>query len=323
MCLYPRLIRNPKYKANKKNKGYAPIPPDKRVAYVPIACGKCIECRRAKTREWQVRLNEELKQNKNALFVTLTFSEDSLHELAKETKGENNAMATLAVKRFRERWRKKFKKSIKHWLVTELGQTKTERIHLHGFLFTNKRENIAEIWKYGYIYIGDYVNEKTINYCVKYVNKIDTKHKNYQPIILTSPGIGRNYENTLSFKESKFKGEETKDYYKLPNGAKISLPIYYRNKLYNEEEREKLWLIKLDKQVRYVNKQKIDTSTDEGIGLYLRILKKQQELNKKLGYFDDSKEWKESEYNLKLKDIQNMTNRQMNTTNRQKKNLET
>ena len=46
MCLYPRLIKNPKYKANKKNGRIIPVISDKRVLAVPIGCGKCIECKK-------------------------------------------------------------------------------------------------------------------------------------------------------------------------------------------------------------------------------------------------------------------------------------
>ena len=60
MCLYPKLIANPKYKANKKNGGNVPPIFDKRVLTIPIGCGKCIECKKKKAREWQVRLSEEI-----------------------------------------------------------------------------------------------------------------------------------------------------------------------------------------------------------------------------------------------------------------------
>ena len=108
MCLYPKLI------PNKKNGGNVPESTDERVLYVPVGCGNCIECKRQKKREWQVRLQEELKQNKG-LFVTLTFSEEKLDELCQEIKvQESNAVATLAVRRFLERCRKETGKSIKH-----------------------------------------------------------------------------------------------------------------------------------------------------------------------------------------------------------------
>ena len=56
MCLYPKLIKNRKYIANKKNGGNIPPVSDLRVLMVPVGCGKCIECKKQKSREWSVRL---------------------------------------------------------------------------------------------------------------------------------------------------------------------------------------------------------------------------------------------------------------------------
>ena len=116
-------------------------------------------------------MQEEIRHKKNGKFVTLTFSEESLVELGEDKSintlnGYNldNEIATLAVRRFLERWRKKYKKSVKHWFVTELGHNGTERIHLHGIIFTKEnKETIESIWKYGNIWVGTFVNTKTIN----------------------------------------------------------------------------------------------------------------------------------------------------------------
>ena len=48
MCLYPKLIKNKKYVANKKNGGIIPEVEDDRVLYVPVGCGNCIECKKKK-----------------------------------------------------------------------------------------------------------------------------------------------------------------------------------------------------------------------------------------------------------------------------------
>lgn len=61
MCLYPKYIINPKYKPNKKNSGFVPIPIDYRLLYVPIACGECEECKKKKQTEWLTRLSEEVR----------------------------------------------------------------------------------------------------------------------------------------------------------------------------------------------------------------------------------------------------------------------
>ena len=124
---------------------------------------------------------------------------------------KNNEICILAMRRFLERWRKTETKSVKHWFVTELGQNKTERVHMHGILFTNKDgEFISKKWKYGIITIGKrkykngkkldegnlgFVSEQTINYTIKYVSKSDEKHKTYEPRILCSKGIGKGYLN--------------------------------------------------------------------------------------------------------------------------------
>ena len=62
---------------------------DERVKAVPFGCGKCIECRQKKAREWQVRLHEELKDDARALFMTMTFSDEALDKLEKECKTED------------------------------------------------------------------------------------------------------------------------------------------------------------------------------------------------------------------------------------------
>ena len=165
MGLYPKMIKNPKYLPNKKNNNNPPEITDERVKWVPVGCGNCMECRKKKKREWQIRMNEEIKHDRTGKFITLTFSNEELDKLIQETGiQESNAVATIAIRRFLERWRKKYKKSVKHFLITELGHNGTERIHLHGILFTNeKTEIIQDIWKYGIIWIGQYTNEKTIN----------------------------------------------------------------------------------------------------------------------------------------------------------------
>ena len=153
-----------------------------------------------------------------------------------------NEIATLACRRFLERWRKKHKTSVKHWLVTELGHEGTERIHMHGIIFTNKIDDVKNIWKYGIVHIGQWVNEQTVNYCVKYVSKIDKDHKGYVPKILCSKGLGSNYLKRYDSNINEFKGNKTNEYYVLKNGRKVNLPKYYRNKIYSDEQKEELWI---------------------------------------------------------------------------------
>lgn len=310
MCLYPKLIENPKYKANKKNKGNIPNCKDERVKLVPIGCGNCMECLKKKAREWKVRLNEEIKNSKNGIFITFTFSDESIKELGKDCKLDgyerDNFIAKKGVRRFLERWRKKYKKSVKHWLITELGHNGTENVHLHGIIWTNESENtIAELWKYGYIWTnlrkGGFVNEKTINYITKYCTKRDEKHPNYKAKILTSQGIGKKYIGSYNSKKNKFDDKNTIEYYQTNKGNKLALPIYYRNKIYTDEEREKLWLNKLDEKVRYVDGTKIDIS--EGDEKYYKKLEIARQKNNELGYGNDEKNWDLIRYERELRNL--------------------
>lgn len=147
MCLYPSIIENPKYaKSNENSKGVK----DRRLRWIQIPCGHCEECRRAKANEWRVRLMEEIKSNsKNIIFATLTFSEESLKKLEYDEKEPNKA-PQKAISLFRKRWWKKYKKPLKHWLITELGHDNTKRIHLHGLIWTElTEEQFEKEWGYG------------------------------------------------------------------------------------------------------------------------------------------------------------------------------
>jgi len=316
MCLYPKLIKNRKYISNKKNGGNIPPVTDERVLMVPVGCQKCMECKKQKSRNWQVRLQEEIRHNKNGKFVTLTFSNESIKELTENIQGISgynldNEIATIATRRFLERWRKKYKKSVRHWLVTELGGNGTENIHMHGIIWTNETaETINKIWKYGYTWVGDkkndgYVNEKTVNYIVKYISKTDEKHKEYNSKVLTSAGIGKNYTTRIDAIKNKYNEKETKETYTTKQGIKLPLPIYYRNQIYTEEEKEKLWLKKLDEEIRYVGGEKIDIS--KGEEEYYKTLEYYRKKNKRLGYGDDQKNWEQKRYENERRNIKTLT----------------
>lgn len=315
MCLYPRLIRNKKYTINEKNGGEIPPIKDERVKKVAIGCGKCIECRKQKANGWKVRLMEDLRVNKNAKFITLTYSDESLEKLAKGIKLEgyelDNEIARLSIRRFTENWRSKYGKTIRHWMVTEIGGKNTERLHIHGLVWTNKTiEEIDEKWIYGKVILGNgagkhYVNEETIGYIVKYISKVDEKHKEYESKMFVSKGIGSEYINRRDSERNKYKGEKTIETYKSRTGLELGLPVYYRNKIYNDEEREKLWINRLDKGERWIMGVKVDIK--EGEEEYYKLLKDKRKINKRLGYGDDSENWELKEYekqrrNLKRKE---------------------
>lgn len=335
MCLYPRLIKNRKYTANKKNGGNIPPINDIRTLLVPIGCGNCMECRKQKSREWQTRLLEDIKTNNNAKFITLTFSDESYAQIASNFTTLSgyeldNAIATQAVRWWLERWRKKYKKTIRHWLVTELGHNGTKNIHLHGLIWTDYTlEEIEAIWQYGWMWKYkiekgkkvNYVNDRTIGYITKYVTKQDIEHKTYKPVILTSPGIGHNYtQNTKGdWQKNKYNGTETRTYYRTQTGHKISLPIYWRNKIYTDEQKEELWIQQLNKQERYINGKKIDVSNK--YNEYHDSLQWARKLNNELGYGSNHIDWDKIQYEENLRIIQQQTRIQKGTIKSQNKQI--
>ena len=102
-------------------------------------------------------------------------------------------------------------------------------------------------------------------YITKYMLKINEKRPEFKGKVLSSAGIGKGYLNRNDAKRNAFKEEETDETYKLRNGIKINLPNYYKNHIYTEEEKEKLWIIKQEKGYRYIQGEKVDMNSEEEI----------------------------------------------------------
>lgn len=299
MCLYPKLIKNKKYTKTKKNGGIIPTISDNRVLWVTAACGKCFECRKQKSRAWQARMSEELKENPNAIFVTLTISNEAFEYIMdKYNIDTNEDCCKKMVRLFLERVRKETKKSIKHWFITEMGHENTERYHLHGIIWgIGIEETVRRNWKYGFVFIGQYVNEKTINYVVKYMLKKDKDHKEYNPTVLCSAGIGAGYINSKNAKTNRFRGKDTNETYRLRNGTRLNLPIYYRNKIYTEEEREQLFIQKINKGDVWICGEKVKIDDQKS---YKEILEYHQKEKQRL-HGDNPQEWEVAKYLNRLK----------------------
>lgn len=291
MCLYKKILLNPKYLPNKKNGYNPPVCKDERLRYIQAECGKCYECRKKRAREWSIRIAENLKYE-FGYFVTLTISPESMEELMNEEniavlKGNENAIAKLALRRCLERIRKQTGKSVKHWCVSELGE-EHDRIHLHGIFFSQKAaELIRGHWKYGIVYVGTYCSSRTANYITKYMLKEDVKHKWFTGRVFTSAGIGRGYVFDKKRHAHKFRGKETKPYYVTEQGQQIAMPAYYKRKVYTDEQREVLWLMAQEDEYTYVHGERVRKNDEETIKNLEEYYKKRTQQD----MFDNPKEW--------------------------------
>ena len=90
---------------------------------------------------------------------------------------------------------------------------------------------------------------------------VTVKHKDFIGKVLCSKGIGAGYIKRDDAKKHTYNNiswlGKTIETYRLRNGSKINLPIYYRNQLFTEKEREALFLDKIEKGIIYVMGQKV------------------------------------------------------------------
>lgn len=287
-CLYPSTIVNPHYKVNVFELLDGVFPED---YYITIPCGKCPICRKTKANGWKFRLLQEVKYtNKDAYFLTLTFS-DRYYKQFKD-KPEN------AIRRFLERYRRRFKVSLRHWFVTELG-CENGRLHFHGIVFfdrshyymnpsdflgrvVNKQSGPGKygsfqrsskgtikkfnrfwrsIWKYGNTWV-DIVRPETVGYVVKYIMKPSDYDPSFTPKVFVSPGLGKEYINN----SPKLVTPCTVIQY---DGSTFKLPAYLSRKLINQDVRKaylrKNWLDPPSHIVYFLGKEYNHRPTAESV----------------------------------------------------------
>ena len=123
------------------------------------------------------------------------------------------------------------------------------------------------------------------------MTKEDEKHPNFIGKILCSKGIGAKYTERAEAKKHTYKKGKTIETYRLRNGAKINLPTYYRNQLFSEEEREMLFLDKIEKGIIYVMGQKVHRNDENTASLVVDkffdsyLLKEKRKPNKNFSLF--------------------------------------
>lgn len=196
---------------------------------IEVPCGRCRVCRLNKAREWSVRIMDEVKHSDCSCFVTLTY--DDLHL------PPHGSLVVEDCQKFFKRLRKAGYK-FRYYLGGEYGE-RGRRPHYHAILFGLSQKNsvaIERAWGLGYIrcfpvswdaacYVAQYTEKKLYgDAAVDYVGRGVIPE-----FSLMSQGIGKAAleKNAEFLKSSGFA---------IVEGKKVSLPRYYREKLFLTDE---------------------------------------------------------------------------------------
>lgn len=228
---------------------------------LPVPCGKCPLCVRKKINHWTFRIKKEAELHSSAFFVTLTYDEEHLPKTTSGYPTLNKRDVQLFIKRLRRHEERKGNHNkIRYYLVGEYG-SRTFRPHYHAVIFgISSFESIKATWQNGFDYSPE-VNTskygtKAYGYILKYTAKERKTFKNderQREFSLCSQGLGKNYLTDAMIKYHN----QSLDYsfITLENGVKITMPDYYKRKIYDEPTRARL-TVHLHKRNEEVTKRK-------------------------------------------------------------------
>lgn len=200
--------------------------------YLTVPCGKCHECRANRSAAWAFRLEQEDKIHPVSRFVTLTYDdanlmvdEDFVPHLHKPD-----------LQKFFKRLRFNTKKTIKYYACGEYGTT-TLRPHYHAIIFGVTDDDVLASWKNGHIHF-DPVEPATIRYVTNYLCKSSTLDLTGRvpEFSVMSKGLGKTY---LTPQMIKWHEENLANYVVNKGGNKLALPRYYKDRIFDENQRRK------------------------------------------------------------------------------------
>jgi len=218
-----------------------------------VPCGKCYNCKRRRASSWSVRLMKEYERSESGYFITLTYNTDYVPITEKGFMNLEKKHLQTFFKRLRQ-WHGKNHTSIKYYAVGEYGG-KTFRPHYHIIIFNANIEFIERSWSecvnkklalhrpLGQIHYGS-LTEASVGYTLKYISKakripLHANDDRLPEFSLMSKGLGSNYltEKTVVWHKNK---PEERIYIPLKDGKKAPMPRYFKQKIYDESEKEKI-----------------------------------------------------------------------------------
>jgi len=224
-CDTPYNVRNPRFTGVGSSERFIPVP-----------CGKCPACLARRTSAWSFRLMQEDKVSSSAKFVTLTYDTDHVPITPKGYMTLDKSHVQDFMKRLRHY--SPPLPAIKYYAAGEYG-SQGMRPHYHLIMFNIDEEAVRKAWTFGQIDFGT-VTGASVAYTAKYINKgkmipVHSNDDRIPEFSLMSKGIGKSYMTPAVV--AYHKADVSRNYVILDGGVKVSLPRYFREKIYDEDSR--------------------------------------------------------------------------------------
>lgn len=211
--------------------------------YVP--CGKCPNCIANRANEWGVRLSHQAKASSSVYFITLTYALPPLSKHLLPTLKKSDFQNFM--KRLRKLEQQDGNKDkLVYYAAAEYGEL-NERPHYHMILFNLKNErNVIKAWSkegkpFGMVDVQPPRSVASYKYTAGYIGKKigipkfkgDDRQKEFS---LMSKRIGQDY---LKIYGHLYRNKMTAWTYL--QGKKVPLPRYYKNKIFNHQQKQQLY----------------------------------------------------------------------------------
>lgn len=247
-----------------------------------VPCGRCNACLVRSRMEWSLRLQEEARVSKDSYFITLTYDNDHL-PILECVEPDTGACFYCGVvdkkdvqnfnKRFRKYLETHFNTKTRFYLISEYGP-QTLRPHYHGIYFMDSILSpddvlaaVASCWPSPNVTV-DCVTDERIRYVTEYaLTRKDIPSylvPNFR-LMSNRPGLGAAYVGRMS--KWHLADVANRFYSPSQDGHKVSMPRYYRNKIYDketlEERSEDLSAARLQEEILRKSSPDFDPVKDE------------------------------------------------------------
>lgn len=188
-----------------------------------VPCGKCVQCRIARSREWAIRMVHESMMHKDSVFLTLTYNDSELPF--------NGELKKSEIQNYMKRLRKRLSgRKIKYYAVGEYGDL-YGRPHYHVMLYGISKysdyDAMKQCWNKGMIHVGT-ITYDSARYVAEYINKkiygseLSELGNTQQPFALMSKGLGK------EFALNKGQREVLENMNFTMHGKSVGMPRYYK-----------------------------------------------------------------------------------------------